>query len=310
MTTKSDVMVSICCATYNHEKYIAQALDGFLMQKTDFNFEVIVHDDASTDGTAGIVRAYAEANSNSIKPIFQTENQYSKGVGIHLTYLWPNAQGKYIAQCEGDDYWTDPYKLQKQVDFMESRADCSLCVHSAELVSAITGKTLSHIKPSSYSRMFSTKEVIEGGGGLFATNSMLFLKECIKELPPFFHTAPVGDYPLTVVLATQGNVYFLEDSMSAYRVNTPGSWSDRMRTIPTEKIQHFEGVLKMFKDIDIYTDGIYSDGIAFQELRLILSNHNYAMACNPRYWRVYNRISLRSITKIFLFGCLRLRRQQ
>lgn len=127
----NDIVVSISCITYNHEPYIRKCLDGFVMQKTNFIFEVLIHDDASTDGTATIIREYVDKYPNLIKPIFQTENQYSKGVPISQTYNWPRARGKYIALCEGDDYWTDPYKLQKQVDFLEANSDYSLCFANA-----------------------------------------------------------------------------------------------------------------------------------------------------------------------------------
>ena len=124
-------IVSICCITYNHENYIRDAIEGFLMQKTTFPIEIIIHDDASTDKTAEIVKSYAEKHPDLILPILQAENQYSKGIPIS-TYAYPKARGKYIAFCEGDDYWTDPYKLQKQVDFLESNPDCSWCFHASE----------------------------------------------------------------------------------------------------------------------------------------------------------------------------------
>ncbi len=124
------IMVSVFCATYNHEKYIRKCLDGFIMQKTNFKFEVLVHDDASTDKTADIIREYEEKYPDIIKPIYQTENQYSKGVQIGVTFQYPRAKGKYIAFCEGDDYWCDENKLQRQFDIMESHPECSICVHN------------------------------------------------------------------------------------------------------------------------------------------------------------------------------------
>ncbi len=122
-------LVSICCTTYNHAPFIRQCLDGFVMQKTSFSFEVLIHDDASTDGTQDIIQEYAIRYPDIIKPIYQTENQYSKGVKICLTYIYPRVKGKYIAICEGDDYWTDPNKLQKQVDFLENHPDYVMCSH-------------------------------------------------------------------------------------------------------------------------------------------------------------------------------------
>ena len=123
-------LVSICCIAYNQQKYIRQALESFLMQRTDFNFEVIIHDDASTDGTTEIIREYESKFPGIIKPIFQTINKYqSEGLNFQFKYVFPKAKGKYITFCEGDDYWIDPLKLQKQVDFLELHKDFGL-VHT------------------------------------------------------------------------------------------------------------------------------------------------------------------------------------
>ena len=119
-TDSRPLMVTIRCITYNHEPYIRQCLEGFVMQKTNFRFEAVVHDDASTDGTANIIREYAEKYPDIIKPIYETENQYSKHDGSLSRIMDEHTHGKYIAFCEGDDYWTDMYKLQKQYDFLET----------------------------------------------------------------------------------------------------------------------------------------------------------------------------------------------
>ena len=128
MSINKSPLVSIKCTVYNHEPYLRQCLDGFVMQKTNFPFEAIVHDDASTDGSAAIIREYAEKYPDIIKPIYETENQYSKkddSLGrIMNAAIHPDA--KYIALCEGDDYWIDPLKLQKQIDFLEAQADYGL----------------------------------------------------------------------------------------------------------------------------------------------------------------------------------------
>ena len=129
MRENEPLMVTILCLVYNHESYIRQCLEGFVMQKTNFRFEAIVHDDASTDGTAAIIREYAEKYPDIIKPIFETENQYSKGDGSLGRIMTAHTHGKYVAICEGDDYWTDPYKLQKQIDFLECYSDYVICSH-------------------------------------------------------------------------------------------------------------------------------------------------------------------------------------
>ena len=123
------LMVSIWCMTYNHEPYIRQCLEGFVIQKTNFRFEAIVHDDVSTDGTVAVVKEYAEKYPDIIKPIIETENQYSKQDGSMDRIMMEACQGKYIALCEGDDYWIDPLKLQKQVDAMEKNPFVT-CVHT------------------------------------------------------------------------------------------------------------------------------------------------------------------------------------
>jgi len=122
-------LVSICCITYNHKEYIRDAIEGFLIQKTNFPIEIIIHDDASMDGTAQIVKEYANKHPDLFVTILQKENQWSKGIRPSPTYVWPRSRGKYIAICEGDDYWTDPSKLQKQVDFLEEHDSFSFCVH-------------------------------------------------------------------------------------------------------------------------------------------------------------------------------------
>lgn len=129
-----EILVSICSLAYNHEKYIRQTLEGFVTQKTDFRFEVLVHDDASTDHTADIIREYADKYPDIIKPIYQTENQYSKNAEIITDIIFPLTKGKYIAFCECDDYWCDENKLQKQIDFLESHPDYSGAVHNVMFV--------------------------------------------------------------------------------------------------------------------------------------------------------------------------------
>lgn len=124
------ILVSIDCSTFNHENFISQALDSFLMQKTTFPFEIIVHDDASTDKTPEIIKEYEKKFPNLFVCIYQKENQFSKkGINIWADITFPKARGKYIALCEGDDYWTDPYKLQKQVDFLEANPEYVLSAH-------------------------------------------------------------------------------------------------------------------------------------------------------------------------------------
>jgi glycosyltransferase involved in cell wall biosynthesis len=127
MVNTENILVSVICDVYNHEPYLRDCLEGFVMQQTNFQYEILIHDDASTDNSVKIIQEYVDKYPHLFKPIYQTVNQYSQGVGIWRDIQMPRANGKYIAICEGDDYWTDPLKLQKQVDFMETNPEYGLC---------------------------------------------------------------------------------------------------------------------------------------------------------------------------------------
>lgn len=126
MKDNTQLTLTVLCTSYNQVNYIRECLDGIVMQRCSYNWEAIVHDDASTDGTQDIIREYAQRYPDIIKPILQTENQYSKKDGSLRRILMNACKGKYIANLEGDDYWTDPYKLQKQIDYLESHPECGL----------------------------------------------------------------------------------------------------------------------------------------------------------------------------------------
>jgi glycosyltransferase involved in cell wall biosynthesis len=197
---QSPIVVSIVSLAYNHAKYIRQCLDGFIMQKTNFAFEVLIHDDASTDGTADIIREYELKYPNIIKPIYQTENQYQKGVAIGATYLYPRVQGKYIAECEGDDYWTDPLKLQRQVDFLETHSDYSMTTENATRLYLHTHKSEPFSKrPTGDIQM---EELILTRQ--FATASVLYRMESMH-LP---QNIKIYDTLLWCLLAQNGKIHY------------------------------------------------------------------------------------------------------
>lgn len=275
------ILVSIVCLAYNHERYIKEALDSFLTQQTDFNYEVLVHDDASTDNTAKIIKEYELKYPNIIKPIYQTENQYSKGIKISWAFAYPKARGKYIALCEGDDFWVDLLKLQKQVDFLEMHDECSLCVHRAIVYDNATKSKIGEIRPSHQNSYFSTEQIILGDGDIFATNSMVFRKEFALTLPKFYLNAPIGDYPLNIYLSLCGKVYYFDDCMSAYRVNVEGSWTSTHKNFDT-KVELLDKIEKMFFEINQYTNFKYSEIIE-------------SVLASKRFWTFYIFKSLNTI---------------
>lgn len=217
-------LVSICCITYNHALYIKQAIEGFLMQKTSFTYEILIHDDASTDGTKEIIKGYEERFPNIIFPIYQTENQYSKG--IRTSYFnTKRAAGEYIALCEGDDYWTDPYKLQKQVDFLDKNPTCSMVFTGCEIHKYGVGKRvytypeLRFLSASDYLK----KEL------LIATASLLFVKSVIplSYSEDWMIRSFAGDFILKNCSLIVGNIGHIPDITCVYNNGVPGSWTTR-----------------------------------------------------------------------------------
>lgn len=256
----SEIMVSVCCAAYNHEKYIRDALDGFVMQKTNFKFEVLIHDDASTDSTADIIREYEKKYPDIIKPMYQKENQYSKGIHITNTYQIPRAQGKYIALCEGDDYWTDPLKLQKQFDAMEKNPIINICAHRAVMVKEETKEAISEVAPANSDTVLSVEQVIVGEGGYVVTSSLFFKKNLFTNVPGFRKTFMI-DYTLQIYGALSGGMLYLNDSMSAYRIRMSDSWTSETMKNKEKRINFWKRSIEMRNMLNKETEYKYNEAI-------------------------------------------------
>jgi len=214
--------VSIFMMTYNHQEYISQALDSIIMQKVNFNYEIVIGDDCSLDNTRSILYGYKEKYPEKIKLLFHDKNI---GATKNQLEVFKNCNGKYIAMCEGDDYWTDPKKLQVQIDEMKKHPEVDMSFHPAyELIDEKKGNILA--QHSNETKIFSTSEVILGGGGFCPTASIVFRKEVVLNLPDWYYTdAPVGDYFLQIFGAKNGGALYLNQIMSIYRRNHAGSWS-------------------------------------------------------------------------------------
>ena len=221
----SEIIVSVYCLAFNHEEYIRDALNGFVAQNTNFDYEVFVHDDASTDKTAEIIKEFAIKYPNIIKPIFQEENKYSKGVSISREIIFPKMNGKYVAICEGDDYWCDNNKLQKQVDFLEKNKEYSACVHNTEQINCMNGKK-SYINDSKCDMDLQFKKVVKRGNSQFQLSSLMCRKEYFM-IPDELVAKGFEDYPLAVYLMFKGKVRYLKEVMSVYRAFSKGSWTTR-----------------------------------------------------------------------------------
>lgn len=218
-------IVSVCCVTYNHEAFIEDALEGILMQETNFPFEILIHDDASTDKTVDVIREYEANYPKIIKATYQTENQFSIG-RRWFHYLIPEAKGKYIATCEGDDYWTDPKKLQIQVDFLEQNPGYVISGHDAFIIDD-KGKQLKESKlPRMHKHDYSSEELQKGKAWLL-TMSWVYRNLHIEDVPERLMTRN-GDKFFTALIGRYGSSKYHDDIRpAAYRVHSGGIWSKR-----------------------------------------------------------------------------------
>ena len=237
-TRQNSPTVSVICHTHNHASYIRQTLEHMLMQETDFSVEIIVHDDASTDGTADIIREIATDNPERIASIFQQGNQFSQGKRPPR-FTFPRARGEFIALCEGDDYWTDPHKLQRQVDVLRRHPEIDLCVHPAMRLSMRTGKQKKGFDYGPKERVIQPETVIARHNQFAPTASVLMRTRAAQNLPDWFfneHGLPVGDFFIEAILGRKG-VLYLPDTMSVYRRDVAGSYTDTFRTTSGDKLE-------------------------------------------------------------------------
>lgn len=259
--SEKKIQVSIVCTTYNQRKYIRKALDSFMMQKTDFPFEILVHDDCSTDGTTEILREYEKRYPTLIRALYEEENQYSKyGLGCMKSICYPKAWGKYIAPCEGDDYFTDEKKLQIQYDYMESHPEISMCACQGIVVSPDGEEIVGAIRPAQEDGILTPQETILGGGMFLATNSLFFRKELFMYEMEYEKVISF-DYTMQIKGAMCGGIYYFDRPMAAYRRNAEGSWSVDVAKFPEHRKAHIDREIAMLRELDQETEWQYHDAI-------------------------------------------------
>ncbi len=313
---KNEIRVSICCSVYNHEKYLRQCLDSLLMQETNFRYEILIHDDASTDSSTEIIREYESKFPDIIKPIYQTENQYSKGVKISWEYQYPRAKGKYLAWCEGDDFWSDPKKLQFQYDALEQHPECSFCAHIVQSVFE-DGKPMEEVHPN-----FELKEGILNSDKwmeyllgksvyLFQTSSYFMRKEVLfneknGEIPEFVKVASVGDYPLMMLAALNGNVYYIKKGMSCYRKQSISSWTLKVYQDNRRRIACSEYAIesyKLYKEFSHHKYDKYVDmKIARDEFNIFHLKGEYKKLLDSKYKFFMSQQTLKEKSYIYIFA--------
>ena len=259
--SKRDVKCQVLCCTYNHKNFIKDALDGFIMQKTNFPFEVLVGDDCSTDGTSDIVAEYAQKYPEIIKHIKREKNLGGQENSFDLLR---KIDADYLALCEGDDYWTDPNKLQKQIDFLESNKQLNGCFHNAEIIKEPGVKSWNfdfNFPPDengkqdfkSNKKIFTMDDII---GGIIPTASIVYRYDKTIKYPEWFKTCVAGDRPMHCFMLKSGGFGYINETMSVYRVSPSGSWFKKNgnHVNPQETADWIE----LLTNIDNYFDNKFS----------------------------------------------------
>lgn len=255
-----ECMVSIICVTYNQREYLAKALDSFLSQKTEVAFEIIVHDDASTDGTTEILRDYQNKYPHTIHALYEEENIFSKGIDFFTDIVKNVAKGKYIAICEGDDYWISEGKLQRQYVTLEAHPECDMCACGAQMVSTDEKHILGEVRPKEADGILTMEESILGGGMYLATASLFFRKSMYDHIMRFEKVRSL-DYVYQMKGALRGGIYYIDQCMAAYRRYSKGSQTESL--VGTENVMSAQCVQEqeILRILDEETGGRYHEVI-------------------------------------------------
>ncbi len=318
-------LVVVRSITYNHASFIEDAMNGFCMQRTSFPFVCTIIDDCSTDGEPAVIENYLQKHfdldDSSIVRNEETEdyiltfarNKTNKNCYFAVYYLKYNhystgnnsrkdeyikewfEQVKYVAFCEGDDYWTDLDKLQKQVSFLEKHPDYSMCTHVA--LWERNGKLYKAGCQHSKECTLSSDEVIRFGGLYLATASLVFRKELADDWPKWRKLSDVGDYPLQILGTLRGGMHYFPEPMCVYRFQYPGSWTNRDSCVINT--HHLKTEIAWMKVLDedtcyVYTDAIYSHLIQFYSTLYLAKQLSFA-----DYYGAYKRTSALSFKRFF-----------
>jgi glycosyltransferase involved in cell wall biosynthesis len=254
--------LSVCVPAYNHEHYIGQMLDGALMQKTTFDFEIVVGDDASTDATQQVIRDYIASYPGRIRAFLHTENQGPSSPREfagrnNVLGLLKACNGEYVAMCEGDDYWTDPFKLQKQVDFLDAHVDYAITHHNAKVI--YEDGSSDHLFNKAEQQLVSTLEDVLTDKWFMATGSWVYRNYFLTEPFADWHSlAAAGDWALLIQLASRGKVRYLPETMGVYRKHDAG-----LSNVHASTNRWFlRNRMEMFKNVDLWLDGRYAKTIS------------------------------------------------
>lgn len=298
-----EILVSICSTTYNHAPYIRQCLDGFLMQQVNFKYEILIHDDASTDGTDEIIKEYAAKYPDIIRPLYEEVNQYSTDNPKGMAYWnFSRAKGKYIAMCEGDDYWTDPLKLQKQVDFLERNPDYSMACSDAVIQ---TDNVELNWSRYSINTDIPIEDIIICGGLFVQTASYIYRRDLLDNYPNCCKQCHVGDYPLIIYAALNGKVRWFAEKQVVYRFSMGNSWTAKNgKSEISKRINGWKSEVDMLVGLNRYSNYKYQSSFNKRQAdyvyAILKDNQNYYNEISREFQDVFKKCSVRQRLGILL----------
>lgn len=307
----SSPLVTIWCLAYNHEAYIEQALDSFLMQKTDFPFEIVVHDDVSSDRTAEIIKKYTEKFPSIIHPIYETENQYSKQDGSLRRIKYASIKGKYVALCEGDDYWCDETKIQRQAEALEKNPQCSISFCKTQCIEK-SGRKRSEVIPSKdifEEGIVTLQDLVHSEFGCgywtFHTSGFFYRSELelgyINIMEKEFKVFPYGDMPLQLYCLLNGKGYYIDKIQTCYR-KMSGGYSSYMQKHPDAAVQNQRYLIAGLMNFDKLSEGKFhreiSVGIRRAEFKIDAMNKKVFKIFYPKYYKIGLYTQLKTFVEI------------
>lgn len=276
----SIIKVSVCVPTFNHASYIAQMLDGALMQKTDFPFEIVIGDDASTDGAQAIIRKYAETYPGIIRAFLHEENQGPQSPKEfagrnNVLQLLKACRGEYVAMCEGDDYWTDPYKLQKQADLLDKHPEFAICHHNVMVIYE-DGSPERTFNPDNQKAVSTIDDILQDRW-FMATASWMYRNYFLTEdFAPWHAAAAAGDWALSIQLAAKGEIGYIPEILGIYRKHSAGLSNVHAQT----NLNFLKNRKEMFENVNLWLDRKYENTIKMtvaryeEQLEKLAVQHN------------------------------------
>jgi glycosyltransferase involved in cell wall biosynthesis len=272
-------LVTVSLVVFNQENYLREAIESCLMQKVNFSYEIIIHDDKSSDNSANIIMDYANKYPDVIVPILQTENQFSQGTEIISKFIIPKAKGKYVAFLEGDDYWNDPMKLQFQVDFMESHFDVAMCFTATKKIHASNPDKPKIRRYKRHHSVVPHQDVILIGGSLLDMGAVVARKSVFNDIPKWYYYSQMWDNTVPLLSMLHGHIFFLNRVTCVYRENTPGSYTQKnVRAIEKRKA-HILKTIHLLEEFNKGTNNKYNN---FVDRKIKVISNGLLLLLDPK----------------------------